>query len=292
VDATKQAERPEVMEGEVVDAPRKPVATRSQRQSREVAAVPQPTPMMMLQQTVERGGSLETIAKLMDLQERWEKNEARKAYDDAMAAAKSKIPVIRKNRHVGFKSKDPNKADTSYDHEDMGEIARTVDPILSEHGLSYRFKTDAKPGQPITVTCIIAHRLGHTEDVTMTAPHDASGNKNPIQAIGSAVTYLQRYTLKAALGLAAAEDDDGKASGTAEQDRLSMEQYDEIMELVKATDTPPNMAAFLALFKAESVSDIRAKDFDQAKTTLENRNAKVKAKAEAAKKVEDQGRLV
>jgi hypothetical protein len=48
----------------------------------------------------------------------------------------------------------------------------------------------------------------------MEAAADISGSKNQIQAIGSAVTYLERYTLFASYGLASKDqDDDGKASG-------------------------------------------------------------------------------
>jgi len=45
----------------------------------------------------------------------------------------------------------------------------------------------------------------------MSAKKDSSGNKNEIQARGSAITYLQRYTLIAALGISTAdEDNDGQ----------------------------------------------------------------------------------
>jgi hypothetical protein len=54
------------------------------------------------------------------------------------------------------------------------------------------------------------------EETTLPGMPDLSGNKNPIQAIGSAVTYLQRYTLKAALGLTVSkeEDDDARSADT------------------------------------------------------------------------------
>ncbi len=96
------------------------------------------TPMLMLQAAVERGASLETLEKLMTLQERFEANQARKAFDDAMAAAKAEIPVIAKNREVDFTS---SKGRTHYRHEDLAEIARTVNPILAKYGLSYRFRS-------------------------------------------------------------------------------------------------------------------------------------------------------
>jgi hypothetical protein len=130
-----------------------------------------------------------------------------------MASAKAEIPVIRKNREVDFPSKSGG-ARTNYRYEDLAEIARTVDPILARHGLSYRFRTSSPPNEPVTVICVIAHRSGHFEENTLSAGRDDSGNKNSIQAVGSTLTYLQRMTLKAALGLAAAEDDDARGAGT------------------------------------------------------------------------------
>lgn len=167
------------------------------------------TPMDMLDRAVTSGASIEVLGKLMDLQERWEKNQSRKAFDLALANAKAKIPVIAKNKLVDFPHKD-NKGRTSYRHEDMAEIARTVDPILTEFGLSYRFRTSSAPNEPVSVTCILSHRDGHSEENILQAGRDEGSGRNSIQAIGSTVTYLQRYTLKAALGLAAAADDDGK----------------------------------------------------------------------------------
>src|SRR5690606_33863670 len=83
---------------------------------------------------------------------------------------------------------------------------------MSEVGLSFRWYTDNVAGG-VKVTCRITHRDGHFEETSLVGPVDGSGNKNPIQAIGSAVTYLQRYTLKAAVGIAAAHDDDAQEVG-------------------------------------------------------------------------------
>lgn len=173
------------------------------------------TPMHMLERAIKSGAGIEVLTKLMDLQEQWEGRQARKAFDEALSAAKTEIPVIVKNRQVGFDSKTPGKSSTNYKHEDLAEIARTVDPILGKHGLSYRFRTTSRPNEPITVTCIVSHRLGHSEENTLCAGRDDTGNKNSIQALGSTLTYLQRYALKAALGLAASHDDDGIAAGNA-----------------------------------------------------------------------------
>jgi len=134
--------------------------------------------------------------------------------DNAIAAAKLEIPTINKNKRVDFKSA---KGHTQYSYEDLAEIAEALSKPLGNHGLSYRFRTASSAPDHIAVTCIISHRDGYSEETTLSGSPDASGNKNSIQAIGSAITYLQRYTLKAALGLAASNDDDGQAAGKRER---------------------------------------------------------------------------
>ena len=47
-----------------------------------------PTPLSVLQDAVNRGANVETLAKLLELQERWEANQARKAFVAALAAFK------------------------------------------------------------------------------------------------------------------------------------------------------------------------------------------------------------
>ena len=228
------------------------------------------TPMDMLDRAVAQGANVETLEKLMALQERWEKTQARKAFDDAMSAAKAEIPVINKNRTVDFTGKTGIR--TNYRHEDMAEIARTVDPILSKHGLSYRYRTSSNLNEPVTVTCIISHRLGHSEENTLSAGRDESGNKNAIQAVGSTVTFLQRYTLKAALGLAASADDDGKGAG--DTGPITDEQATTIQELV--TETKTDISKFLTWVGAESISDIPASKYDDVVAMLNaKKNKKV-----------------
>jgi hypothetical protein len=226
------------------------------------------TPMTMIDRALSSNATPDTLERLLALQERWEANEARKAFDAAMAAAKAEIPVIVKNRKVGYEHKD-GKGETSYRHEDLGAIARTVDPILAKHGLSYRYQTVSEPNQPISVTCIVAHRDGHSEKNTLVAGRDDSGKKNSIQAIGSTITYLQRYTLKAALGLAASHDDDGKSSEDHVVETISEEQEIQLRELIEASEASERK--FLAMGNIQRLSDLPAEKFDEAMSILKQR---------------------
>ncbi len=228
------------------------------------------TPMDMVGRAVASGASIEVVEKLMALHERWEAGQARKAFDAAMADAKGEIPVILKNREVGFEHK-TGDGKTSYRHEDLGEIARTVDPILAKHGLSYRFRTTSAMNEPVSVTCIVAHRNGHSEENTLTAGRDDSGKKNSIQQIGSTITYLQRYTLKAALGLAASADDDG-ISAAAPLMAINDQQREDLSKLLD--ETGADEAKFMAFFGIEFLAELPAKRFGEAKTMLEQKKAR------------------
>lgn len=222
------------------------------------------TPMEMLQSAVERGADINVIEKLMNLQERWEAHQARRAFDEAISAAKAEIPVITKNRAVDFTSQ---KGRTHYRHEDLGEIVNVVTPILGRYGLSFRFRTITE-AKSVSVTCIISHRDGHFEENTLSASHDESGNKNSIQAIGSTITYLQRYTLKAALGLAASNDDDGKAAGTQAQRTIAPDQVEQLRAALSFRNIPEDRA--LKRFKVEALEDIYAVDFDACMRIAQN----------------------
>jgi len=224
------------------------------------------TPMDMINRAVSSGADIEMIDKLMGLQERWEANQARKAFDNAMASAKSEIPNITKNREVDFTSQ---KGRTHYRYEDLGEIAKIVNPILAKHGLSYRYRTTSNVNEPVTVTCIVSHRDGHFEENTLCAGRDDSGNKNSIQQVGSTLTYLQRMTLKAALGLAVSNDDDGKSSDAG--DAITLEQVEELVAL--ADEVGADKEAFCRYFKVDGFAYIPAKDFPRAVAALNKKRA-------------------
>lgn len=160
------------------------------------------TPNTLLALAVEGGADPDRLDKLMALQERWEANQAKKAYVEAMAQFRSECPAIDKTKN-GHNNK----------YAGLSETIEAIKGLLSRCGLSHTWKTNQENGT-ITVRCVVTHVLGHSEETSLTAAPDTTGSKNPIQAIGSTVSYLERYTLFALLGLASQEmDDDGSGSG-------------------------------------------------------------------------------
>jgi hypothetical protein len=231
----------------------------------ETGVVTAITPMDMLQIAVDKGADLDQLTKLMDLQERWEKNEARKAFVVAINSFKADPPRIFKNRHVSFSAKGGR---TEYDHATLDQVCDLVGKALSDHGLSHRWEVE-QPDAGINVTCVLTHTLGHEERVTMRALPDDSGSKNLIQQIGSATTYLQRYTLLAATGLAATDQDDDGATAT---EFIDADEKAELVALIKKTqaDNPK----FLKYLGVQSLDEMPAYKFGEAKAALEKKGGK------------------
>lgn len=241
----------------------------------QVISLPVVTAMSMIERAVEKGADVAMIEKLMELQERNERNMGRRAFDQAMSKAKAEIPPIIKNRRVTYETKSGDK--TNYAHEDLAEIAKTVDPILSRYGLSYRFRT-SQGASGITVTCIVSHEHGYSEETQLSGGADTSGGKNSIQAVGSTVTYLQRYTLKAALGLAAAQDDDGKQSEQRiGNENINVDQWNELTALIEKAGIAEGIV--LAAEKISALDFLPARRFQIVKSKLEQ-NIKNKAGAQ------------
>lgn len=212
--------------------------------------------MQLVEQALTSGAGIDVVKSLMDAQARWDAKEARRAFDEAMSNAMGEIPTIKKNKTVGF-----NKV--SYQYEDLAEIAETVKPILNKYGLSYRFRT-TQEGATVSVTCIVSHVGGYAEENTLSATNDNSGNKNSIQAVGSAVTYLERYTIKAALGLAASVDDD--AQSVSNNAVISDDQFSELNRLLD--DNGIDKEKFCAYMGVEAVANIPQSAFERAKIAI------------------------
>jgi hypothetical protein len=204
-----------------------PIADQPQPSGAVALAQNSPAAMMLAAQ--QRGASPEQIEKMMALQERWEANEARKAYNVAFAAFKAEAVQIVRNRSV---TDGPLKGKA---YAELFSVVKALTPALSRHGLSASWKLTKDERDWMEVTCTLRHVAGHEESVSMGGPPDAGGAKNAIQARASTKSYLERYTLKAICGVAeGGEDDDGNGGGQDDGDELVMAGREAAMQGMKA----------------------------------------------------------
>lgn len=216
------------------------------------------TPSDLIRMAITSGADLDKLEKLLTLQERWDANEAKKAYNQAMAIFKADPPQINKDKKVAYK-------EVRYSHASLANVTDKINTALSKHGLSASWTT-RQDGQ-IFVTCRITHKLGHTEETTLSAGADTTGSKNSIQAIGSTVTYLQRYTLLALTGLATFDqDDDAICTGAEMINEYELANIETLISEVKA-----NMVSVLKYAKVENLDQILKSDYKKIIAALESK---------------------
>jgi len=217
------------------------------------------SPAALMMKAVQGGMDLEKIQKMMDLQERWEANQARQSYTQSMADFKKNPPEIEKDKHVKFKTE---KGITEYDHASLGNVTTKINAALSDHGLSAAWFTN-QTEKGVSVTCRITHILGHYEETTLTAANDQSGGKNAIQALGSTISYLQRYSILSLTGLSTNDMDN---DGAGEVERITEKQMSTLLDMINEKGV--DQAKFQKFMECENIEEIPAADFGKAVAAL------------------------
>jgi len=212
------------------------------------------TPAEMIKAAVAGGADLDELGKLLTIQERWEANEARKAYHKAMAEFKSNPITIDKDKKVGYST---NKGNVGYTHASLANVVQKISVELCKYGLSASWRTNQNG--KIVVTCKITHEKGHFEETTLEADADVSGSKNPIQAIGSTITYLERYTLLALTGMATSDQDD---DANSVNEVITDTQLSSMLDILdNAPDSTEKKDKFLKFMGVETMAAILARDY-------------------------------
>jgi len=222
------------------------------------------SPAALMMVAIEKGLDLEKVSQAMDLQAKWEANQARKSFHAAKASFKAEMPTV-------YKDKKNPKYNSMY--VSGGNLTTTVNPILGQHGLEISFDIIQAPDTGmITVTAILTHEQGHSERVSMSAPPDdgglsAKGNplRNPVQAIKSTRTYLMVATYELILGIIGSDDtgdDDGNTAGSGPE-YITPEQVKEFNDLIYRSGRDPK--SVLNYAKAESPEKILAEHWLEGK---------------------------
>jgi hypothetical protein len=181
------------------------------------------TPNGLLQMAVSQGADIDKLTKLLELQERWEAGEARKAYYAARKLFKDSHLKISKN----------GTGHNNVKYATLNDACAQIIPALAKFGITHEWKVKAAD-KKVVVSCVLSHELGYTEPnpPTMEADADTSGNKNAIQALGSSLKYLERYTLFAACGLDDGSPDKDGAQ-PSDKNRLADELVIERLEWIE-----------------------------------------------------------
>lgn len=186
----------------------------------EVATLPAPpqSEAAVLLQVIGRAAAdkeidLDRVERLLVMHEKITAKQAEKDFIEAMAKFKEAAPRIMKAKLVSFPTADGGQ--TSYRHATLGAVCQAAVAGLGAVGISHRWDLSVADGR-ITVTCVLTHVGGHSTRTALAGAADSSGKKNAIQQVASTITYLERYTLLAATGLATEDQDDDGTGGDPE----------------------------------------------------------------------------
>ncbi len=180
-------------------------------------AVKEPTILTLIDDAMKKGLGLDFIKELRDIRDQEQARVAKEEFIIALNQFKQEAPPI-------INDKTNNQFGSKY--ASIKAVVVPYVPLLSKHGLSHRwdYPVPKKEGM-ISVTCILTHKVGHSETVNVEGPPDSmtgiskttgQSSKNPIQQIKSTMTYLKIITFEAVTGLVAVDenvniDDDGNS---------------------------------------------------------------------------------
>lgn len=176
----------------------------AEEQTENHPMVPALSPLTILDKAIDKDVDPGKLKDLMDLYERWEASQAKKAFTLAFAKFQKMLPEITKEKRVDYESNKGGRV--KYSFASLPSIIQQIKAPLAECGLTYRWEPSEEPGK-IKITCFLEHIDGHSKSAWLAAPDDTSGGKNLIQAHGSTVSYLKRYTLTSVLGIGTADED-------------------------------------------------------------------------------------
>lgn len=215
---------------------------------------------------------IDKLQRLMDMQERVIERNARAAYAAALADMQAELPVISRKGRIEVREKDKDGKRTgdlqqSTPYALWEDINEAIKPSLKKYGFALSFRIGLAQDGKITVTGILSHRDGHSEETTITLQHDSTGSKNAVQAVGSSVSYGKRYTAGALLNFTSrGEDDDGKTGGSSS---ITAGQVKELQALAK--EVGADLGKTCKHFEIDSIDQLPANKFAPVKAGLETK---------------------
>lgn len=230
-----------------------------------------PDPFMaMIANAATRPETIPAIRELNELRVAEIQRQARVAYSADFAQMQPKLPTIDRNGRIEIRKKDKDgerngDVQQSSPYAYWADILEACSPHMLEHGFGISFRQKSMPDGKIEVTGILEHRDGHREENSIALIHETSGSKNPVQAIGSSLSYGMRYMGIMLLGVASKEHDDNKGSPEGPQ-YITADQVVELEILIAQTQS--NTEQFLKFCKVESLETMPRDKFKTAKDRL------------------------
>lgn len=186
----------------------------------------------LLSQAVGAGADIGTLERLMALRKDMLAEEAKKAFNKAMAEFQAECPVIEKTKSVSTKS-----GDEAYKYAPIESVISQVKVLIQKHGFRYSTTMElSEDGTLVKAFCRVVHELGHEEISVMEVPLGAqTAVMSKSQVVAAAQTFAKRYAFLNAFGIMTGDTDNdaAKVKEPADDDKVidllkkckTMEEY-------------------------------------------------------------------
>lgn len=212
---------------------------------------------------------VEKMRALFELQRDIQTENNRIAFVEAMARLAPKLPEIDKNGRVKFEGKD-GKAGQDRKYARLEDIDRAIRPLYSEEGFSLSWNTGEGVGGKIRVIGTLSHCKGHVETRQLDLPYDSSGSKNPVQAVGSTVSYGKRMITTMLFNIITKDED-------TDGENLTPITEDQARDLESAIEeVRMDKGKFLVYMHVGSVREILQRDLATAVNAIDVKRRGVK----------------
>lgn len=205
--------------------------------------------------------------ELLQLQREVIADEAKAAFNSAMAHLQPRLPRIKKNGEVTFEQpKGSGNFVVAFKYARWEDVDTAIRGILNEEGFSLSFNTKQRVGEGGGVVVIgkLLHIAGHSETAEFPLPLDTSGGKSNLQGMASSTSFGQRYTTKMLLNLIFEGED---TDGVGPPPTITPDQAGQIAK--KIDEVGANLEAFLNYMSSPSIALIPALRFDAAMAALD-----------------------
>ena len=195
-------------------------------------------------------------------------DQAREAFMEHFAAFSAECPHVERDGTVELVKDGRSMGKYAFTTiENMDEVLR---PLLAKHGFAISFASvDNKDSVTITGTL---SGWGWERSSTYTLPPDNGPGRNAMQARGSSRRYAKRYIVDDLCNVVRkGKDDDARGAMEALIDATQIKKLD---ELIKATATVEATFLTTMVTGAESLQDIRQRDFPRLLMALQDKKAK------------------
>lgn len=201
--------------------------------SNAIETVPVQTPVQvdhspegLIQLAIQNKVDVGMLERLMNMRRELKQEQAKAAFDEAMAQFQAKCPIIAKAAEV--KGKD--KTTIRYKYAPLEHIIEQTKALREETGFSHSFDTEVT-STDVKVYCIVRHRGGHVERFSFVAPIDPEAYMNKPQKSASAMTYAKRYAFINAFGITIGGEDNDTQDVAKPKDLANDDQKAEIDRL-------------------------------------------------------------